>query len=137
MRAAARWCYRHRLLVVALWVVALIGTSIAARGIGSSYQDNFSLPQTQSFQAMSLLERAAPRVAGDVDRLVVATTRGTVRDAAVSRRMDRLLASVVRMPHVTEIGSPYSAAGQADRALRQDRLCDDHLRRVGGRPARP
>src|SRR5579863_395735 len=110
MRAAARWCYRHRLLVVALWMVALIGSTVAARAIGSSYQDNFSLPQTQSFQAMSLLERAAPRVAGDVDRVVVATTHGSVTDAAVRQRMDGLLASVARMPHVTEIGSPYSAA---------------------------
>ena len=109
MRAAARWCYRHRLLVVALWMVGLIGTTIAAQGIGSSYQDNFSLPQTQSFQAMSLLKRAAPRVAGDVDRLVVATAHGRVTDAAVRTRMNALLARVARMPHVTEIGSPYTA----------------------------
>jgi putative drug exporter of the RND superfamily len=111
MRATARWCYRHRLLVVALWMVALIGTSLAARGIGSSYQDNFALPQTQSFQAMSLLERSAPKVAGDVDRLVVATSRGAVTDRAVRERLDQLLARVARMPHVTEIGSPYTAGG--------------------------
>src|SRR5579863_1652694 len=111
MRAAARWCYRHRLLVIALWMVALVGSTIATRAIGSSYQDNFSLPQTQSFQAMSLLERSAPRVAGDVDRLVVAVSRGTVRDVAVQHRMNQLLARISRMPHVTEVGSPYSANG--------------------------
>jgi putative drug exporter of the RND superfamily len=111
MRAAARWCFRHRLLVVALWTVLLIGTTVAAHGIGSSYQDNFSLPQTQSFQAMSLLERAAPKVSGDVDRLVVATSHGRVTDPAVRGRMDQLLARVARLPHVTEIGTPYAAAG--------------------------
>src|SRR5579875_582107 len=111
MRAAARWCFRHRLLVVALWLVALIGTTVAGQGIGSSYQDNFSLPPTPSFQAMSLLERAAPKISGDVDRVVVATSRGSVTDAAVRHRMDRLLTRVGRMPHVTEVGTPYAAAG--------------------------
>ena len=111
MRAAARWCYRHRLLVVALWMVALVGANIAAQGVGSSYQDNFTLPQTQSFQAMSLLQHAAPKVAGDVDRLVVATSQGHVTDAGVRRRMDHLLARVAQLQNVTEIGSPYSTGG--------------------------
>ncbi|HUY59785.1 MAG TPA: MMPL family transporter [Solirubrobacteraceae bacterium] len=113
MRAAARWCYRHRLLVVALWVVAIVGANLAVRGVGSNYQDNFSLPQTQSFQAMSLLQRAAPKVSGDVDRLVVATDHGRVTDATVKARMERLLARVARLPHVTEIGSPYAPSASA------------------------
>ena len=113
MRAVARWCYRHRLLVVALWVVAIVGANLAVRGVGSNYQDNFSLPQTQSFQAMSLLQRAAPKVSGDVDRLVVATYHGRVTDTAVKARMERLLARVARLPHVTEIGSPYASSGSA------------------------
>ncbi|HEX3802992.1 MAG TPA: MMPL family transporter [Solirubrobacteraceae bacterium] len=113
MRAAARWCYTHRLLVVALWVVALVGATIASRGVGSNYQDNFSLPQTQSFQAMSLLERAAPKVSGDVDRLVVATDHGRVTDPAVKARTEQLLAKIARLPHVTEIGSPYGSSASA------------------------
>src|SRR5579863_956130 len=92
-------------------MVALVGSTIATRAIGSSYQDNFSLPQTQSFRAMSLLERSAPKVAGDVDRLVVAVDHGHVTDAAARLRMERLLVRVAHMPHVTEIGSPYAASG--------------------------
>jgi RND superfamily putative drug exporter len=113
MRAAARWCFKHRLLVVALWMVALAGTNIAVRGVGSSYQDNFSLPQTQSFQAMRLLERAAPRVSGDVDRVVVAVNRSRrIDDPGVRRRTDQLLARIARLPHVTEVDSPYVNARQ-------------------------
>ena len=62
MRTLARWCFRHRLVVVATWLIAVIACTAIQQGVGSSYPDNFSLPQTQSFQAMSLLERAAPRV---------------------------------------------------------------------------
>lgn len=118
MRAAARWCFRHRLLVVALWLLVLVGTNIAARGIGSSYQDNFSLPQAQSFQAMRLLERSAPRVAGDVDRIVVATSTGHITDPAVRARMNRLLSRIERMPHVTQVVSPYRDPAQVARSGR-------------------
>ncbi len=112
----------------------LIGTTVAAHGIGSSYQDNFSLPQTQSFQAMSLLEHAAPKVSGDVDRLVVATNHGKVTAPAVRRRMDQLLARIARLPHVTEIGSPYATANARQIAPSgQVAFADDHLRpaRIG------
>jgi RND superfamily putative drug exporter len=111
MRTAARWCFRHRLLVVGIWVIALVGANLAVRGAGSDYADNFSLHQTQSYQAMSLLERAAPKVSGDVDRLVVAVDHGRVTDPAVRGRTQQLMKRIARLPHVTEVGSPFTASG--------------------------
>ena len=113
MRQVAQWCFRHRLLVVAAWLVALVACNFAVRGIGSSYEDNFSLPQTQSFQAMSLLQRNAPKAAGDTDQLVVAVQHGSVTNAAAKARMDALLGRIARLPHVTEIGSPYAGTATA------------------------
>ncbi|HTW11845.1 MAG TPA: hypothetical protein VME01_03805, partial [Solirubrobacteraceae bacterium] len=85
MRAVTRWCFRHRLLVVAAWLLALVAFNFAVRGVGSDYADNFNLPQTQSSQAMSLLERSAPRSAGDVDQLVIAIQGHTTLAAAHGR----------------------------------------------------
>jgi putative drug exporter of the RND superfamily len=113
MRLIARWCFRHRLLVVAIWLIAVVGFGALERGIGSNYQDNFSLPQTQSFQAMRLLDRAAPKASGDVDQLVVAVDHGKVTDAAVRLRAQHLLSQLSKLPHVTEIASPYAAGGSA------------------------
>ncbi len=113
MRATARWCLRHRLLVVALWLGALIASNLLLGGLGSNYADNFNLPQTQSFQAAALLSRNAPRASGDVDRIVVAVTSGSVRATAVRTRMDLLLARVARLPHVSQIVSPYAASAGA------------------------
>jgi RND superfamily putative drug exporter len=112
MRQTARWCFRHRWLVVAAWLVVAVGVNAAHAALGSNYAQNFTLPHTQSEEAIALLQRGAPKASGDTDQLVVATDRGWVGDPAVRARLDRLLAKVARLPHVTEIGSPY-AAGRA------------------------
>ena len=61
MRALAAWCVRHRRLVVTGWLVALIGLTVISQSVGSSYKDSFSLPGTQSFEALNLLQKAAPK----------------------------------------------------------------------------
>jgi putative drug exporter of the RND superfamily len=105
MRQIARWCFRHRWLVVAAWLIVAVGVNAAHAALGSNYAQNFTLPHTQSEEAIALLQRSAPTASGDTDQLVVATVRGRVTDSAVRARLDRLLAKVVRLPHVTEIGS--------------------------------
>ena len=46
MSAIARWCFRHRLVVIATWVVVLIGLSVLAQAIKSDYDNSFSVPGT-------------------------------------------------------------------------------------------
>jgi RND superfamily putative drug exporter len=41
MKALVRWSFRHRWIVLALWLVALIGVSAVDRITGSDYNDNF------------------------------------------------------------------------------------------------
>src|SRR5215469_11971508 len=114
MRTLARWCFRHRLVVVATWLVAVIACIAVQRGVGSGYADNFTLPNTESAQAIHLLQRAAPEHSGDTDQLVVAVDHGSITDPAVRLRTEALIGRVARLPHVSGITSPYSAgsAGQ-------------------------
>lgn len=111
MRAVASWCFRHKLIVAALWLVAIVGASTIERGVGSNYVDNFNLPSTQSAQARALLERSAPKVSGDSDQIVVAVNHGKVTAPGVQQRLDKLVTRVKRLPHVTEVGSPFVATG--------------------------
>jgi len=113
MRRITRWCFRRRWLVVATWLVVAVGLNAAHAALGSNYAQNFTLPHTQSEEAIALLQRNAPKASGDTDQLVVATDRGRVTDPAVRARLDLLLAKVARLPHVTEIGSPYAAGAAA------------------------
>jgi putative drug exporter of the RND superfamily len=111
MRSLARWCYTHRRLVVLGWIAALIGVTAIHSAAGSSYSDNFSLPHTQSFDAVRLLERNAPKVSGDTDRIVIAVTDGKVTDPAPRAQAEKLFERVSSVPHVTTIKSPFDAAG--------------------------
>ncbi len=112
MRALATWCVRHRRLVVLFWVAALVVVSGVSHAAGSDYSNSFSLPKTESSDAINLLEAASPKVSGDVDQIVFATSDGTgVTDPTVVARIDAMLSRVAKVPHVTNIVSPYGPEG--------------------------
>ena len=108
MRPLARWCFRRRRIVLAAWLVALIGLTAIHTGAGSNFRDSFSLPGTQSFEALSLLQHNAPQQSGDHEQIVIAVKRGRVTNPAVRSQVRSMLAAVGRLPHVTVIGSPYA-----------------------------
>jgi RND superfamily putative drug exporter len=113
LRNLARWCFTHRRIVLLLWVASLIGLTVIHAAAGSAYSDNFDLSGTQSFDALHLLQRAAPKASGDTDQIVIATDKGRITDQAVRTQVEAMLANVARLPHVSEIASPYGPTGAA------------------------
>jgi putative drug exporter of the RND superfamily len=118
--ALARWCFRRRFVVIAAWVVALIGLGALGQAVKSNYDNSFSLPGTGSAMAQQLLARAVPAQAGDSDTIVWQVSSGTVRDRAVVARMTGVLNRVATMPEVAAVVSPYGphGAGQISRDSR-------------------
>ncbi|MEU9207552.1 MMPL family transporter [Streptomyces sp. NPDC048415] len=104
----ARWCYRHRLVVLLLWVGALFGLGFAASTAGTDYANVFSLPNTDSKRAYDLMEKAFPNSAGDTDTVVWKVDEGTVRDKSVRSRIQPALDRIGKMKGVGEIAGPYS-----------------------------
>jgi RND superfamily putative drug exporter len=112
LSALARWCYRHRLIVVLLWLIAVAGLGVASKAVGSAYSDNFSLPGTESTKALQLLQKSLPAQSGDSATVVWQTGEGsTVRDPAVRQRMTATLGKLATLPSVTSVTSPYSPRG--------------------------
>ncbi len=111
MRRLAAWCFTHRRIVALAWVAALAGMTAIHSAAGSAYSDNFRLSGTQSFDAVNLLERSAPRSSGDTDQIVIAVKQGRVTAPAVRAQSERMLAAVARLPHVSGISSPYGPRG--------------------------
>ncbi len=112
MSALARWCVRHRRIVALAWLGALLAASILSQTLGTAYSNGFSLPHTESTQALDLLKSAAPGQAGDEEQIVVHTTNGAkVTDPAVRQRVEAMLAKVAAFPKVSKVQSPYGPFG--------------------------
>ena len=113
MRKLGKWCFTHRLITVLAWVGTLVALTAIHSAAGSAYSDNFTLSGTQSFDAVNLLQRAAPKASGDPDQIVIAVDHGKVTDPAVARRSSRCSTKVAQLPHVAAVASPYGPAGAA------------------------
>jgi RND superfamily putative drug exporter len=111
MSAIARWCFRHRFMVIAAWVVALVGLGVLQQAVKSDFNNSFSLPGTGSTTAQQLLAKAIPAQAGDSDTIVWQVSHGTVRDPAIQARLSATLSKIATMPEVAAVASPYGPHG--------------------------
>ncbi|MGW2230187.1 MMPL family transporter [Streptomyces formicae] len=112
MAALARWCVRHRLVVVLLWLLALGGAASAAAVAGSAYSNDYEVPGTESGRATQLLNHGFHGLGGDSDSVVWHTEAGTsVRAADVEQPVSKALDTIAEMPAVASVTSPYEAKG--------------------------
>ncbi|MGW6394371.1 MMPL family transporter [Streptomyces sp. NPDC055103] len=115
MAAIARWCIRHRLVVVLLWLLALGGVGTGAVLAGNAYSNDYEVPGTESGRATALLDRGFQGLGGDSDTIVWHTEQGSVRADAVEQRMTAMLDEVAELPGIAAVTSPYgNAAATAD-----------------------
>ncbi|QES48090.1 hypothetical protein DEJ50_09960 [Streptomyces venezuelae] len=108
MAAIARWCLRHRLVVVLLWLIALGGTALAAGTAGSAYSNDYEIPGTESGKAADLLRDGFHGQGGDTDTVVWRTPPDrTVRAPDVEQRMTAALDTIAGLPGVGSVAGPY------------------------------
>ena len=112
MRNLARWCVDHRRIVLVAWAIVLVLSLGISKSVGSAYSNSFSFPNTESSDAIKLLQAAAPKDSGDTEQIVYATSGGVkVTDPAVEARITKMISKIEALPHVAPVTSPYSAAG--------------------------
>jgi RND superfamily putative drug exporter len=110
MLKLARWSTTHRKYVVIGWVLLLIVVNVFAQSAGTSYSNNFTLPNSDAQRAANLLQKSFPAQAGDRDQIAFKVSSGSVTDPAVRSRMSAMFAEVAKLPHVTAVISPYAGA---------------------------
>ena len=111
MAALARWCVRHRLVAVLLWLLAFGGVTAAAAVTGSAYSNDYEAHGTESGRATQLLKQGFPDLGGDSDTVVWRTSPGSVRAAAVEQTMTGALDRIADLPGVASVVSPYDGQG--------------------------
>src|SRR4051812_20431779 len=117
MKALARWCFRHKFVVVAVWVASLVLLGGLSASVGSGYTDSFSLPGTESTTALNLLTDNFNTESTDTNQVVFAARN--VNDPAVKARIERTVAQIAKGPHIERVDSPF-ARGAAARQISRD-----------------
>jgi RND superfamily putative drug exporter len=111
MRGIARFSFRRRWIVLGSWLALLVAVGGALGAVGAGYDDKFTLPDTESTQALALLQRVSPQASGDQLSAVVHVDSGRVTDDAARQRFTRGLEAAKATGKVAAYASPYVAAG--------------------------
>ncbi len=112
MRRFATWCTGHRKTVILSWIVALIGVGTISSSVGSDFSEDFKLPASDSQEAFDLLETRFPAQSGDTATIAYKAPSG-VEAPGIRQRMEDVFATVAKVPHVSEVASPYEEGGAA------------------------
>jgi RND superfamily putative drug exporter len=105
------WSYRHRRLVVALWLAVLVGVNLAGSALGGESKQEFLSPGTDSKAAVDLLDERFPDRAGDTVTVVVHDDEGVASGearAVAEPVVDRFRA----LPHVVDVVAPWDPGGE-------------------------
>src|SRR5215211_1916271 len=110
MRRLASWTTSHRWTVIVSWIVGFAVMGFIASAAGSDFSEEFSLPSSDSKDALDLLENRFPAQAGDTVQIVYKADSG-VEAPAVKQTMEGVFAKAEALPHVSEVSSPYEKGG--------------------------
>jgi RND superfamily putative drug exporter len=99
LRRLVTWSYDRRRRVVVLWIAALVAASVLAGIAGGDNEADFTVPGSDSAEAVELLQERFPRFAGGtVD--VVYTADGGVTSPQVTDRVAALADRIAEVDHV-------------------------------------
>ncbi|HEX9823951.1 MAG TPA: MMPL family transporter [Actinomycetota bacterium] len=93
-----------------LWIVSLVGSIALMNVAGGEYTADFTLPGSESQEALDLLEERFPARSGDTATIVFRAEDG-VNDPAVRTSMEDLFAEIGELPHVVAVVGPYGEEG--------------------------
>jgi len=108
-----RLSFRRRRAVVAAWLALLVLFGIGAATLSEDTTDSFSIPGTQSQQAIDLLGERFPEASADgaTARVVFAAPEGqTLNDPASKAAVEQVVATLTDAPQVVNVADPYTAS---------------------------
>ena len=108
MKRLAETCIRHRRLTVLAWIIALVVTGFAAGSAGEEFSSDFQLPDSDSTQALNLLEDRFPDRSGDQIQVVFYDPDGL---EAAQPEIDSLLGEIEGLDNVVAVAPPDQRAG--------------------------
>ena len=107
----ARFAFRRRRLVLAVWLAAAIAAIAIAQASGGKTNDTFTIPGTESQDAASVLTARLPAFSGGQTTIVFATTNGSakVTDPAAEAAIESAMAELKSIPQVSAVTNPFQS----------------------------
>ena len=109
-----RLAFRGRKLVLAIWLAVLVGAGIGAVTLSGPTVDGFSVPGTESQQALDLMKQRLPQSsAGGANAQIVfkAPEGETLNDVANRDTVTRTLDRLAHSPQAATVSDPYASKG--------------------------
>ena len=105
LRKIATFSVHHKWLVVATWLLVVVGATVAGQSLGGSFSNDLSVEGTDSRVAYDTLATRFPETSGDAMQVVLHDERG-VTSAKLQRAVGDALAEVVKQDWVGSGESP-------------------------------
>ncbi|MBU6233698.1 MAG: MMPL family transporter [Acidobacteria bacterium] len=106
MTTLARWCVRHRLVVLAIWIAVFGSLLTLSISLGTDYRDSFNLKGAESAKAYELLTRGTGQPP-ETDSVVFHTRQPGDTIAAHAADIAQVVAELAQVPSVTGVDSPF------------------------------
>ena len=105
-----RWSARHHRAVIVVWLLVAIGSLVAATVWPGKPVDTFSIPGTNSQQALDVLESDFPDAAAASATVVFYSTSGAdLTTGAPAQAIAEVVAALGKLPGVTSASNPLAA----------------------------
>ena len=106
-----RFSSRHNRLVIAAWIVVVIGLVLGGRAVGDRTSDDLTLPGTGSTTATDVLASKLPDQANGSNPLVLQSTNGKLTNKENKKAVNATVKEVKATPHVIGAVNPLSDKG--------------------------
>src|SRR5262249_35242135 len=106
-----RFAYERRWIVLATWIVVLVGAGAAAGALKGEQSNTFSIPGTESQKAMDLLAERLPGSGADgaSARVVFIAKNGQqVTATQTEAAIEKAIADIKALPHVAAVSDPIA-----------------------------
>ncbi|WP_100444146.1 MMPL family transporter [Glycomyces xiaoerkulensis] len=104
----ARWTQRRPLVALAAWILAFAGAIGAAITAGSAFEDDQSMPGTESQELFDVLDEHAPEANAATVQIVFGEPDGVESERD---RVEAVLDRVAESPGVTSVDDPFGGFG--------------------------
>jgi putative drug exporter of the RND superfamily len=105
-----RFCYRHRWQLTGVWALVLVLTGVGAATLSGQMSNSFTVPGTESQQAINQLAERFPQahVGGATARVVFVAPSGTTLAQPVSRAaVGQVVTAMAAAPEVGSVTDPF------------------------------